>query len=351
MKKFFCCVLAAVMIALGAGCGRGPASEEETGERRYEATFYDLFDTVTQVIGYAPGEADFRQTVELVYGELRQYHELFDIYNEYEGLANLKTLNDSAGGAPVEVDSRIIDLLRSAGEIYALTGGRANIAMGSVLSIWHEYRQKGLQAPESASLPPEQALEEAGRHTQIDGVEIDEAASTVRLADPAMSLDVGAFAKGFAAQRVCETLRSAGIDHLMVSVGGNVCAIGEKGDGSPWVVGIQDPWNTGSYCHTVEAVDLCVVTSGDYQRYYTVDGVDYHHIIDPDTWMPARYFASVTVLCADSALADGLSTALFTMPLEEGMALVERLQGVEALWIVDGQREEMSSGFAALMRS
>ena len=337
------------MAVSAVGCSKPKSQTELT---RYEASFLDLFDTVTTVIGYAEDEAAFQETVSLLYSELEIYHELYDIYNEYPGVVNIKTINDNAGGEAVKVDPKIVDLLLYAKEIFTLTGGRTNVAMGSVLSIWHEYRTAGIDDPQSAALPPAEVLEAAAEHTDIEQLEIDETASSVRLVDAEMRLDVGALAKGYAAQRVCETLRAAGVDRLLVSIGGNVCAIGAReADGTPWVVGIQDPYDTAVYRHTVEATDLCVVTSGNYQRYYTVDGVRYHHIINPDTRMPARYYDAVTVLCADSGLADGLSTALYTMPLEEGKALVESLEGVEAIWIVSESEEVLSSGFPDLMRS
>ena len=352
MKKLLCALLAALTALAASGCAPASTPAPQDGLTRYEASFLDLFDTVTDVVGYAEDEDAFQDTVALLYGELKTYHELYDIYNDYPGVVNVKAVNDRAGGEPVEVDAKLLDLLLYAKEIYALTGGRTNVAMGSVLSIWHEARTAGVDDPQTAALPDMGALAAAAEHTDIELLEIDEAASTVRLADPEMRLDVGALAKGYAAQRVCDTLRAAGVDRLLVSIGGNVCAIGAReADGGPWVVGIQDPYDTGSYRHTVETVDLCVVTSGNYQRYYTVGGERYHHIIDPDTRMPANYFDAVTVLCADSGLADGLSTALYTLPLEEGKALVERLDGVEAIWIVSESEEVLSSGFPDFMRS
>ena len=117
----------------------------------------------------------------------------------------------------------------------------------------------------------------------------------------------------------------------LISVGGNVCATGAKADGSAWVVGVQNP-DGGEYLRKIPITGGSVVTSGDYQRAYLVDGQLYHHIIDPATGMPSTYWRSVTVVCADSALADALSTALFVLPLEEGKALAKEC-GAEVLWL------------------
>ena len=130
-----------------------------------------------------------------------------------------------------------------------------------------------------------------------------------------------------------------------------MCAIGpKKAYGTPWVIGIQSPFHTGKNVHTRNISGGCVVTSGDYQRTYTVGRQSYHHIIDPDTLMPAAYWRSVTVVCADSGLADALSTALFNLPLEEGKALLAKVNG-EAFWMDADGKEFFTTGFQKIMRT
>ena len=227
------------------------------------------------------------------------------------------------------------------------TGGRLNIAYGSVLSVWHEYREQGMTDPQGAKLPPKELLEERSRHTDISKLALDEEHSTVFLADEEMSLDVGSIGKGYAVQRVSEYARELGMDHLLLSVGGNVCAIGNKIDGKPWRVGIENPdlESAQSYVGTVELSDKSIVTSGDYQRFYEVEGKRYCHIIDPATGMPPEYFPSVSVLAEDSGMADALSTALFNMKFEEGMEFAESLPEVEVLWIMEDGGIRCTSGF------
>ena len=266
------------------------------------------------------------------------------------GVNNLKTVNDSAGQAPVRVDQKIIDLLLACRELYGVTQGRVNVAMGSVLSLWHDYREAGTAHPEQAALPPMEALEEAARHTAIEDLVIDERASTVYLADPDMRLDVGAVAKGYAAQRVAEACRAQGDGSMLISVGGNVCAIGgQDSAGKPWTVAVTDPSGERPYLHALAVADATLVTSGSYQRQYTVDGKSYPHILDPDTLMPAAYFTSVTVLAEDSGCADALSTALFILPYGEGAALAASLDGVEALWVETDGTQHMTDGFRAAL--
>ena len=158
-----------------------------------------------------------------------------------------------------------------------------------------------------------------------------------------MRLDVGSVGKGYAVEQACLAAQERGMVSLSLSVGGNLRSVGTKPRGESWESGIVSPWDDSllygsgsSLLAAVNSTDLAVVTSGDYQRYYIVDGVRYHHIIDPDTRMPARYWRAVTILCPDSGLADCLSTALFLMDQEQGQALLDEA-GAQALWVgLDG---------------
>ena len=341
MKRLF--VLSLALCLLLSGC----AEISPQKDKQYTATFLTLFDTVTTIVGRAESEETFQEKAQKIHDELLIYHKLFDIYNDYEGINNLKTVNDNAGLAPVKVDGKIINLLSDCKRYYEMSGGRVNVAMGSVLKLWHEARNAGINDPANAKLPAMEQLQAAKEHASIDALTIDEAASTVYLADSQMRLDVGAVAKGWASQKVAENAPSG----MLISVGGNVCATGPKlSDGTPWVIGIQDPNEPQKNLHTLFVDGGSVVTSGDYQRTYAVGGKRYHHIIDPDSLIPAEKWRSVTVLCGDSGLADALSTALFLMDREEGQALAEAM-GAEAFWVnLDGE-EFMTSGLSEILRN
>ena len=340
MKRAVALLLLISLVLSGCTAGKKPEMKQ------YTATFLTLFDTVTSIVGKAESEQAHMETAQAVHDDLLYYHQLFDIYNDYAGLNNLKTVNDNAGVAPVVVDRAIIDLLLDCKHYYELTGGRVNVAMGSVLALWHEARNDSLNDMANAYLPDMAELEAAAAHTDIACVVIDEEASTVFITDPQARLDVGAVAKGWSAQRVAEKAPAG----LLISVGGNVCATGPKDEnGTPWRVGIQNP-DGDNYLHTLNITNQCVVTSGDYQRYFMVDGVAYHHIIDPLTLYPSTYWRSVTIVCGDSGLADALSTALFLLPLEEGQALLESC-GAEAMWVDAGGQNHYSPGFAKFIRS
>ena len=342
MKRLFCAVLCAVMLLTAC---TAPSQQN----KRYNATFLTLFDTVTTIVGFAESEDAFRATAQSVHDELLTYHQLFDIYNSYDGINNLKTINDNAGIAPVKVDRKIIDLLLDCKMYYEVTDGLVNVAMGSVLHLWHEARNDGIDDPLNARLPDAAALQDAAAHMSMDSVVIDESASTVFITDPDTRLDVGAIAKGWATERAAKNAPEG----LLISVGGNVRATGNKDeDGTPWVVGIQDPDDAEKYLHSiyVYAGRGSVVTSGDYQRTYAVDGVLYHHIIDPATLYPATLWRSVTIVCADSGAADALSTALFLMDYEDGLALLAQFDA-EAVWVAPDGTLKYSPGFEELIRT
>jgi thiamine biosynthesis lipoprotein len=211
-----------------------------------------------------------------------------------------------------------------------------NVMMGSVLSLWHQCRELAAENPEQARLPNQAELERAGEHMSIEALELDHENMTVRISDPEASIDVGALGKGYATQKAADYLIKENAEGYVLNIGGNIRIIGTKPDGTGWLTGIRDPQGTEQdYCISLRLKNTACVTSGVYERYFTVDGVRYHHIIDKDTLYPATGFASLTVLTEDSGLADGLSTALFCMSYEEGKALVDSLDGVEALWIFD----------------
>lgn len=340
MKRLICLLIVCLFLS---GC----AGQEKQGPKQYTATFLTLFDTVTAITGKAESQEAFSEKAQAVHDALLKYHQMFDIYNDYEGVNNLKTVNDNAGTAPVTVDPEIIALLKDCKTYYEATGGVVNPAMGSVLLLWHEARNDGINDPANAYLPDPEDLKAAAEHMDMDAVVIDEEASTVFITDSNVRLDVGAIAKGWSVQRVSETAPEG----LLISVGGNVCATGPKDTaGTPWVVGIQNPDGGDTYLHMLTVTEGSVVTSGDYQRAYVVDGELYHHIIDPNTLYPSTLWRSVTIVCQDSGLGDALSTALFILPQQEGQQLLEAL-GAEAMWMDREGNRFYSPGFEAFIRN
>lgn len=336
-----------ILLTLFSAC-----TASSSGYGRYQKEFYDLFDTHTIVCGYAKSEKEFGKYADVIYNEMLRLHRLFDIYNDYDGVNNLKTVNDNAGIAKVEVDASIIELLSKAKLAYADSGGAVNAAMGSVLRIWHDFRELGAANPAAARLPEMEKLREAALNTNIDDLIIDEAARTVFLKKAGMSLDVGALAKGFAVQKAVDAAMQAGFSSGFIDSGGNVRVVGKPMSGKDsWSVGIQNPVpapdDSAALFDTVSVTDMAAVSSGGYQRFYVVDGKAYNHIIDPETLTPAERFSAVTVLHPDSGTADMLSTAIYIMPYEQGFSLIQKY-GANAVWISADGTIRATDGYKAV---
>jgi thiamine biosynthesis lipoprotein len=313
---------------------------------------FTFFNTVSYVYCYADNTNEvFEERCNAVWDILKEYHQLFDIYYEYSGVVNLKTLNENAGGEAMVVDSKLIDFLLYAKELYTLTNGEMNIMMGSVLKLWHDCREKAGDDPSNAHIPTEYQLTKASLSTSISSLEIDVENSTVRISDPDASIDVGALGKGYATEKAAQYLQDNGADSYVLNIGGNIRIVGSKPDGSGWKTGIKNPEDTSTFASYIMLANTSCVTSGNYERYFTVDGKRYHHIIDKDTLMPSSYFSSVTIITSDSGLADALSTALFAMSYEEGLTLVENIGEVDVLWITTDGTQYMTNGFSKLLTS
>lgn len=315
------------------------SADSSSQVQKYSRDFFDTFDTIVTFISYEDSQESFDKTADFVEDEFHRLHKLYDNYNNYDGINNIKTVNDNAGKGPIKVDKDLIDLVVFSKKLNKEVSPKVNIAMGSLLNIWHDYREEGMNNSDFSSLPSMEELELANKDTNIDDIIIDEENSTLEITNPKLLIDLGSTAKGYATELVCDELEEMGVSSAMLSAGGNVKVIGEPEDGrEAWAIGIQNPENAfgesdEQIIKAVSVKDESVVTSGNYQRYYVVDGVNYHHLIDPDTLMPGNYYSSVSIIAEDSGFADFLSTAAFLLPFEESKKLVEE-NNAEAVWVM-----------------
>jgi thiamine biosynthesis lipoprotein len=186
-KELICIVLTLSLLLLSlAGCA--------PKQKKFQTTWFEWFDTFSTLTVYASSQAEFDRYAELCASYLEDYHKLLDIYHEYDGIQNLKTINDQAG-EPVEIDVRLGDFLQFAKEIDALTDHTVNIGMGSALSLWHTARENATKTPDAAVLPDTDALAEAMLHTDLNCLEISDDKTSACLVDEQMSLDAGALGK------------------------------------------------------------------------------------------------------------------------------------------------------------
>lgn len=358
MKKIFQISIVLTLVIMLFGC--------QQKYTYYTKTFVGAFDTVTTYITYAKSEDEFNKQCELIEKDLDYYDHLFDKYNSYDDISNVKTINDNAGKKAVEVDQPLIDLLNLCIERNRTISSKVNIAFGSVIDIWHDYREQANAQNGVGKVPEKEELEKANQHTDISDIVVDNEKKTVYIKDESTSIDVGATAKGYAVELIKQDLIKMGVESFLLSGGGNVASYGKRlveknGDfylddcHENYCIGIESP-KDGNYSQSDQDPDgdneailvvqgESVVTSGDYQRFYqSDDGIKYHHLIDPDTLYPAVYFRSVSIVCEDSGLADFLSSAVFLMSYEDGLKLINSLDGVEAIWLLEDGKIKMSDG-------
>lgn len=260
------------------------------------------------------------------------------MFSSYRQDSDLARVNAAAGHGPVPVPRPFVELLEKAKKVAEVSDGAFNPLVGPAVKLW------GI--PEAPQVPSREELERLLPLTALGGLSVSAADGTVALSRPGMALGLGGIAKGYTAERVAARLRERGIGAGIVAVAGDIRTFGTRPDGQPWRIGVRRPRAGAEPAAVLEMGDGAVSTSGDYERYFELGGVRYHHILDPRTLWPARSgTAGVTVLAPDAATADGLATALFVMGPQAGLQLVQRLPGVEALYIAEDGTQSASAGW------
>lgn len=317
--------LAALSLAACADYGRNPIS----------STRFLMGTTCTITLYERPPEGIF----DRLFDRLEQIDQRMSVQREE---SEVNAVNRAAGRDPVRVSPDTFTVIARGLEFSRLSGGAFDITVGPLVRLW------GI-GTEQARVPSPQEIRQALRLVGYGGLVLNEAERTVYLERAGMSLDLGAIAKGYAADECVRLLRQAGVKHAIVALGGNIYALDHKPGGSPWRIGIQGPQaNRGVAMGILTVADRSVVTSGPYERYFEQDGVLYHHILDTRTGYPARSgLSSTTIVSADSTAADALSTATFVLGVERGLALVRGLKGVEAVFLTEGHRAYSTPGIRA----
>ena len=320
------------------------SSNTNEAEKTHKITLTDVgFDTSIDFQAYCSA-SQFDHYVNLLKDTFIEYNKIFDQYHGYEGINNVYTLNHQAANKYVEVSQDLLDCINQAKKVYELSP-QFDITQGAVLSLWHEAREKSIQLNDQKKdgiLPNEDDIKEAMQHTGFDKLDIKE--NSIKYLDPYLQLDLGGIAKGYAAQKCKEILNKNGLDNGFINAGGNVVLLSSKNDG--WKIGIRNPDKQTSLLRFNTTKDKAIVTSGDYQRFFEIGNKRYTHIIDPKTGYPSDFVRSVTVICDDSTIADGLSTSLFNMSYDEGIEFVTNLQknyDIGVIWILDKNNSNIKS--------
>ena len=319
MKRFFIICLCMLL----CGCG---------GQKEYTDTIYAM-DTVMELSAYGPGA---EAALTAAKSDIFRLDALFDRKGPNSEIAAL----NETGSAYLSTDTA--ELLSRGLEISELTNGAFDMSVAPVVDLWGFYDQE-YRVPEAAEIT--HALEE---HVNYRNIHID--AATAILTNGAQ-LDPGGIAKGYTSARVMEIFKENGVTSGLVSLGGNVQVRGSRPDGDPWRVAIQSP-DGEDYAGILSLTDCAAITSGDYQRYFEQDGKIYHHIIDPATGYPADSdLTSVTIVCTDATLADGLSTALYVMGKEKALDFWRENGGFDVVLITRNSQMYVTKGLEGKFES
>ena len=314
MKKIITIILLCMSLLL-SGCGKAPASKEANKQSR--VIFY--FDTVVTITAYTDDENLLSEVEE----ECLRYEKLLSKTVEGSDVWNI----NHANGERVQVSDETRQLILKALDFSRASNGRFDISIEPCVSLW-DFTGEGM-----GKLPDADEL--AAAAAKVDWTKIDVNDEGVLLPE-GMSIDLGAIAKGYISDCIANFMAERGVESALLNVGGNVRTVGVKPDGSNWRIGIQDPEGVRDQS-IVGVVDLkgnSVVTSGIYERGFTLDDVVYHHILDPKTgWSVQNELAGVSIVTVEACTADALSTTIFAMGLEEGTAFIENMEGVDAIFV------------------
>jgi thiamine biosynthesis lipoprotein len=257
--------------------------------------------------------------------------------------SELSQVNAESGRRPVVVSRETLDLVARSMEMTRLTEGGFNIAVGPAVEAW--------SVTERQRIPSDEELQWLKALVDVAAIQIDMALRTIFLPYKGMKIDVGGIGKGYTADRAAAEMKKAGARGGVVALSGDIKTFGALPDAAGFPVGIKHPRKEGAVIAVIDLQDEAISTAGDYERFFERDGVRYHHILDPQTLQPARSCQSVTVIGKEGVLVDGLDTGIFVLGPERGMALVERLAGVEAV-IIDNQGNiTLSSGLRSRLHN
>lgn len=263
--------------------------------------------------------------------ELRRIDRLM---TPYSTTSDVGQVNASAANRAVAISAETFNLIGTAQAYSELSGGAFDITFAAV---GHLYDLRNRVKPNAEQVAA--ALPAIGfRQLQLDAAQ-----RTLRFTQPRMRIDLGGIAKGYAVDNATAALRRHGIQSALIMAGGDTAVLGTK-QGKPWRIGIRDPRNPDALAGALPVVDAAVSTSGDYERFFIQDGVRYHHILDPKTGRPAQACRSVTIVGPNATTTDALSTTVFVLGPDKGMALVEQLPGIEAVIIDAEGAQHVSSG-------
>ncbi|MGG7176965.1 FAD:protein FMN transferase [Clostridium paraputrificum] len=270
----------------------------------------------------------------------------FNRVKEIEELVSINTtgteldaVNENAGIAPVKVSHDTFTIVKKGLEYSKLTDGYFDITVGPLVKLW------SIGLPE-AKVPTQAEIDESLRYIGYSDLELNEAEQTIYLKKKGMLIDLGGIAKGYTADEVATILKEEGVTKGIVDLGGNVYALGEKAENTPWKIGVQNPSETrGEIVGSLTLENKSIVTSGIYERFIEKDGKKYHHILSSFNGYPyENEIAGVTIISDTSMDGDALSTSVFAMGVDKGLEFINTQKDIEAIFVTKDNKIYLSEG-------
>lgn len=328
------CVLTCLLCAFLASACRTATRSANAEPALVERSRVSM-GTALHVSAWTTDEAAAVAAFERVFDEFDRLDTLMSVWKEG---SDILRINAAAGKSPVSVSTEVREVLEESKEVSDWTSGKFDVTYAALSGLWKFDQDIDGHVPDHAAIAPRLPL------IDYRAIRIDDRAGTAFLERAGMKINVGGIGKGYAIDRAVTILRGAGLADFMIQSGGDLFVAGRKGD-RPWRVGIQDPRGPADTPFAaIELTDAAFSTSGDYERFFMRDGQRYHHILDPASGEPARRCRSVTIMAKTSTLTDGLSTGVFVLGADKGMALIEKLPDVEAVIVTAENEVRVSSG-------
>ena len=315
--------------------------------------YREVMGTLARIVAVAKHEWQGKRCIEAGFEQLKRIDAMM---SDYKNDSELSRVNREAFTSPVKVSPELFEILQKSVRFSRLSNGAFDVTVGPLVDLWHK-------AGEANTVPDENTLATAKARVGFEKLILDANERTVRFAVKGMRLDLGGIAKGYAVDKAVEVMRREGAIGGMVCASGDIRCFGKPADKDTWRVGLQNPVAANpsdsngaigaeQVLMVLKVNDMAVSTSGDYRRFVTIGGKKYSHIIDTNTATGANKLSSDTILAANAVDTDALSTAVNVMGAEKGLALVESLDGVEAILITVGPEYKVvkSGGADAYLR-
>ncbi|KAF0185774.1 MAG: ApbE-like protein lipoprotein [Nitrospirae bacterium] len=330
-RRLHAVMLLMVLVILLAACGKKP-------EGMVKVTRSSLYTLVSMTV-VTNDEAKAQQAIENAYKELERLEQLLNFYADD---SELSEINRNAGVKPVKVSPEAFEVIEKAAFTSEMTEGAFDVTIGPLVKLWDF--KKGV-------IPEKAAIAESLKRVGYKNIVLDKPAGTVYLKNSGSQMDLGGILKGYAADKATHILKKNGFLSGIVTVGGEVRTFGTKPDGTPWIVGIQNPRQkdqSDEVVATIAVSDKALSTSGDYIRFFEKDGSRYHHLLNPRTGYPADQCGSVTIVAEDGVTADGFAK-IFVLGPEKGLQIAKKA-GFDALFIDCNGKILMSEGLQGKIR-